>query len=82
MGKEENAGYLHFLLFPQCFQKRSFLALASELFSWHCVRPSVHVCVRASINSSFKKLLRNYPLDFYENSQKCSLDGPLSNSFK
>ena len=21
VGKEENAGYLHFLLFPQCFQK-------------------------------------------------------------
>ena len=23
-GKEENAGYQHFLLFPQCFQKPSF----------------------------------------------------------
>ena len=27
MGKEENAGYQHFLLFPQCFQK----ALSSGL---------------------------------------------------
>ena len=24
VGKEENAGYQHFLLFPQCFQKASF----------------------------------------------------------
>ena len=24
-GKEENAGYQHFLLFPQCFQKAFFL---------------------------------------------------------
>ena len=24
IGKEENAGYQHFLLFPQCFQKLSF----------------------------------------------------------
>ena len=24
MGKGENAGYQHFLLFPQCFQKYSF----------------------------------------------------------
>ena len=23
VGKEENAGYQHFLLFPQCFQKAS-----------------------------------------------------------
>ena len=25
VGKGENAGYQHFLLFPQCFQKASFL---------------------------------------------------------
>ena len=25
VGKEENAGYQHFLLFPQCFQKASSL---------------------------------------------------------
>ena len=24
VGKEENAGYQHFLLFPQCFQKAPF----------------------------------------------------------
>ena len=43
-----------------------------------CVRPSV----RRSVNSSFKKLLRNYWLDFYQISQECSLGGPFSNSFK
>ena len=48
-----------------------------------CVRPFVCLCVRASVNSSFKKLLlRNYWLDFYEISQECSLSGSLSNSFK
>ena len=25
VGKEENAGYQHFLLFPKCFQKTSIL---------------------------------------------------------
>ena len=25
VGKGENAGYQHFLLFPQCFQKAAFL---------------------------------------------------------
>ena len=47
------------------------------------VRPLVRPSVCASVNSSFKKLLlRNYGLDFYKISQECSLDGPLSNSFK
>ena len=27
MGKGENAGYQHFLLFPQCFQKVSYTGL-------------------------------------------------------
>ena len=27
VGKEENAGYQHFLLFPQCFQKPSYTVL-------------------------------------------------------
>ena len=45
--------------------------------------PSIHPSVRASVNSSFKKLLiRIYWLDFYEISQECSIGGPLSNSFK
>ena len=34
VGKEENAGYQHFLLFPQCFQKAFFLQCVK---SRHCV---------------------------------------------
>ena len=30
VGKGENAGYQHFLLFPQCFQKPSFSGLLKE----------------------------------------------------
>ena len=43
---------------------------------------SIRSFIRPSVNSSFKKLLRNCWLDFYEISQECSLGGPLSNSFK
>ena len=31
VGKEENAGYQHFILFPQCFQK-AFSSSASKVF--------------------------------------------------
>ena len=30
VGKGENAGYQHFLLFPECFQKASFLGSLSQ----------------------------------------------------
>ena len=30
LGKGENAGYQHFLLFPQCFQKASFLGVVKS----------------------------------------------------
>ena len=35
VGKEENAGYQHFLLFPQCFQKGIFFFRVVK--SWDCV---------------------------------------------
>ena len=35
-GKGENAGYHHFLLFPQCFVKASFADM-SKLRRSHCV---------------------------------------------
>ena len=48
-----------------------------------CIHLIVHACVRPSVNSSFKKLLRrNYWLDFYKILQECSLGGPFSNSLK
>ena len=34
MGKGENAGYRHFLLFPQCFLKPSFLGLLKVWIVW------------------------------------------------
>ena len=34
MGKGENAGYQHFLLFPQCFQKALLSASLKVGFVW------------------------------------------------
>ena len=34
VGKEENAGYQHFLLFPQCFQKPIFSELLKPGIVW------------------------------------------------
>ena len=34
VGKGENAGYQHFLLFPQCFQKVSFSGLVKASIVW------------------------------------------------
>ena len=34
VGKEENAGYQHFLLFPQCFQKAFFSSASKVVIVW------------------------------------------------
>ena len=34
VGKGENAGYQHFLLFPECFQKTSLLGLLKVGIKW------------------------------------------------
>ena len=34
-GNEENAGYQHFLLFPQCFQRASFLGSLILKIVWY-----------------------------------------------
>ena len=34
VGKGENAGYQHFLLFPQCFQRLSFLGSSKVGIVW------------------------------------------------
>ena len=34
VGKGENAGYQHFLLFPQCFQKLSFPEVLKARIVW------------------------------------------------
>ena len=37
MGKGENAGYQHFLLFPQCFQRASFPDVSKGVIVWEWV---------------------------------------------
>ena len=39
VGKEENAGYKDFLLFPQCFLKFSFLDALKARIVWKRVNP-------------------------------------------
>ena len=34
VGKEENAGYQHFLLFPQCFQKALSSSASKVVIMW------------------------------------------------
>ena len=65
VGKGENAGYLHFLLFPQCFQKVSFSGL---LKPGPCVKELKHcharqICYLAVIYLTAKML----PLYLFEN---------------
>ena len=38
VGKEENAGYQHFLLFPQCFQKAISLGSLKARIVWERVK--------------------------------------------
>ena len=37
MGKGENAGYQHFLLFPPCFEKASFPDTSKGVIVWEWV---------------------------------------------
>ena len=37
VGKGENAGYQHFLLFPQCFEKDSFPDTSKAVIVWEWV---------------------------------------------
>ena len=39
VGKGENEGYQHFLLFPQCFQKVSFPEASKGVIVWEWVNP-------------------------------------------
>ena len=38
VGKGENAGYQHFLLFPQCFEKASFPDKSKGVIVWEWVK--------------------------------------------
>ena len=37
VGKGENAGYLHFLLFPQCFENASFPFALKDVIVWEWI---------------------------------------------
>ena len=39
--KGENAGYQHFLLFPQCFEKASIQDMSKGVIAWEWVYKSV-----------------------------------------
>ena len=41
VGKGENAGYQHFLLFPQCFQKTTFLGLLKVRIVWERMKSKI-----------------------------------------
>ena len=40
VGKKENAGSQHFLLFPQCFQKASFPEVSKHVIVWEWIKLS------------------------------------------
>ena len=49
VGKGENAGYQHFLLFSQCFVKASFPDMSKGVIVWEWVnhgRSHIHVFIR------------------------------------
>ena len=45
-GKEENAGYQHFLLFPQCFEKASFQDTSKGVIVWEWVKDFTYVSIK------------------------------------
>ena len=47
VGKGENAGYQHFLLFPQCYEKASFTGTSKGVIVWEWVNTfakSIDLC--------------------------------------
>ena len=45
VGKGENAGYQHFLLFPQCFQRLSFSGPLKVGVVWYKVKADNFACL-------------------------------------
>ena len=55
-GKGENAGYQHFLPFPQCFQKLLFQGcLKSALCSKELINTPIHVCSTSLVKTLWTK---------------------------
>ena len=62
VGKGENAGYQHFLLFPQCFEKASFPDTLKGVIVWECVNSFI----TEYINHSFPLAKNTLPLQHEE----------------
>ena len=52
VGKGENAGYQHFLLFPQCFQKASYPDRSKGVIVWERVndRQVGYQCMNSQVS--------------------------------
>ena len=76
--KGENAGYHHFLLFPQCFQKLSFSGLSEVGIVWQRIKVgqvlAYLICYpfpkQEILDSSKLKEFADDNFKFYENSRK------------
>ena len=60
VGREENAGYQHFLIFPQCFQNASFPGASKGVIVWEWVK-DLCMCISQS-TSWFSWMLENWAL--------------------
>ena len=70
VGKGENAGYQHFLLFPQCFQKDPFLEVFKVRIAGQGVKGQRSVnCKSDSESKNFSNQFFNTP---YKNGIKIS----------
>ena len=52
--KGENAGYQHFLLFPQCFEKASFPDTSKGVIMWEWVKRNIHQILKILLSWSPK----------------------------
>ena len=68
VGKGENAGYQHFLLFPQCFQKVSFSESLKVWIVWQRVNgiPNKPLYLRICSTSPWKTLWYKGEIAYYE----------------
>ena len=58
VGKGENAGYQHFLLFPQCFQKASFSKSLKVGIVWESFIPLPYNLVLSNLKkNAFEKIV-------------------------
>ena len=68
VGKGENAGYQHFLLFPQCFEKASFPDTSKGVIVWKWVNIDVAHHGDELIKPPFARARLEYYIDTVEGS--------------